>query len=139
MIARMHLQFSIGGQAMQTKNTGVTRLYKAFFYSAKGVRYAYTHEAAFRQEILLALLLIPVALILPVSHWQSLALILSVLLVLLVELLNSAIEAVVDRVGTQYHELAGSAKDMGSAAVLVALIMCFSVWGVILWDRFILK
>ena len=109
--------------------TGLRRIVNAFSYSVDGLRAAYRCEDAFRQEVWLALLLIPASLLLPVP-WLGRALMIgSVLLVLVVELLNSAIEAVVDRVGLENHRLAKRAKDIGSAAVLVALLNVLVIWG----------
>jgi diacylglycerol kinase (ATP) len=112
--------------------TGFTRLRRALFYSIDGLRAAYRHEDAFRQEVLLTLLLVPAALLTPVSATAKALLIGSVLLVLIVELLNSAIEAVTDRISIEDHVLAKQAKDMGSAAVLVSLVMLAVVWGLVL-------
>nr|WP_243748826.1 diacylglycerol kinase [Pseudomaricurvus alcaniphilus] len=100
--------------------------------SQAGIVAAWKHEAAFRQEAVCAAVLIPLALYLGADRLQQLLLISSVLLVLLVELLNSAIEAVVDRVGLEAHELSGRAKDMGSAAVLLALLLAAVTWGILL-------
>ena len=97
-----------------------------------GLHAAYKHEIAFRQEIWLALVLIPLAFWLPASHIGKALMIGSVLLVLMVELFNSAIEAVVDRVSLERHELAKRAKDIGSAAVLVSLINALVVWTLVL-------
>jgi diacylglycerol kinase (ATP) len=97
------------------------------------LRATWLSESAFRQESVAAVVLIPCALLLPVSPVERVMLIGSALLVLLVELLNSAIEAVVDRISLDRHELSGRAKDCGSAAVLVALIMCAMTWAVLLW------
>ena len=109
--------------------TGLRRIVNAFSYSVDGLKAAYRCEDAFRQEVWLALLLIPASVLLPVP-WLGRALMIgSVLLVLLVELLNSAIEAVVDRVGLENHRLAKRAKDIGSAAVLVALLNVLVIWG----------
>ena len=109
--------------------TGLRRIVNAFSYSVDGLKAAYRCEDAFRQEVWLALLLIPASLLLPVP-WLGRALMIgSVLLVLVVELLNSAIEAVVDRVGLENHRLAKRAKDIGSAAVLVALLNVLVIWG----------
>ena len=110
------------------KNTGLIRWYKALCYSSKGLRAAWLNEAAFRQETMAAALLIPVALWLPVTKLEQIALIASVVLVMVVELLNSSVEAVVDRIGAEHHELAGRAKDMGSAAVLLCLILWAYIW-----------
>lgn len=117
---------------MAPKNTGIIRIIKAFGYSVQGVRAVFATEAAFRQELALCAALLPVALWLEVSAVERALLIASLLLVLIVELLNSAIEALVDRVGTDHHELSGKAKDAGSAAVLVALLLAAVIWGIIL-------
>lgn len=111
---------------------GLRRLINAFGYSIKGFKAAYKNEAAFREEVLLAVVLIPTAILLPVEAMEKLLLVVSVLLVLLVEILNSAIEAVVDRFGGEIHELSGRAKDLGSAAVLIALAIAGLIWGCIL-------
>jgi diacylglycerol kinase (ATP) len=108
--------------------TGLRRVWNAFNYSLAGLKAAYLCEDAFRQEVWLALLLIPTACLLPVPWLGRALMIASVLLVLVVELLNSAIEAVVDRVSLENHRLAKRAKDIGSAAVLVALINVLVVW-----------
>lgn len=94
-----------------------------------GLKAAFRHEAAFRQELLLAALLLPLACWLNVDSVQRMLMIAVLFLVLIVELLNSAIEAVVDRVGTEHHELSGRAKDLGSAAVLVSLLLTLYIWG----------
>jgi diacylglycerol kinase (ATP) len=108
--------------------TGVRRVLNALRYSMDGLRAAYTGEDAFRQEVLLAAALIPLALCLSVSGLGKALMIASVLLVLAVELINSAIEAVVDRVSLDHHALSKRAKDLGSAAVLIALINLGAVW-----------
>jgi diacylglycerol kinase (ATP) len=108
--------------------TGLVRLWNAFGYSLAGFRAAYKHEDAFRQEVLLAALLIPAALWLPVSYLGKALMIASVLLVIIVELLNSAIEATVDRISLENHDLAKRAKDIGSSAVLVSLVNVVVVW-----------
>lgn len=112
--------------------TGFTRLLNAFGYSLAGFRAAYKHEDAFRQELHLAILLIPLALWLPASHIGKALMIGSVLLVIIVELINSAIEATVDRISLENHDLAKRAKDIGSFAVLVSLINVLIVWGLVL-------
>jgi diacylglycerol kinase (ATP) len=125
-------------QAMVSGKTGVTglrRIWNAFFYSAAGLRSAWRHESAFRQECLLAAVLIPAAFWLGTSPTDYALLIGSVVLLLITELLNSAIEAVVDRVGTERNTLSGQAKDMGSAAVFLALVLIVVVWGAIAWQR----
>ena len=110
---------------------GPARLAGALRYSIAGFRHASRHEAAFQQEVLVTLLLVPAALLLPVPTLDRLVLVLSMLLVLVVELLNSAIEATVDRISAERHPLAAQAKDMGSAAVLLALVMSALCWIVI--------
>jgi len=112
--------------------TGLRRLLNAFGYSLAGFRAAYKHEDAFRQELHLAILLIPLALLLPVSHIGKALMIGSVLLVIIVELINSAIEATVDRISLENHELAKRAKDIGSSAVLVSLANVLIIWGFVL-------
>ncbi len=111
---------------------GLRRVFNAFFYSLDGFRAAYKHEDAFRQETLLAVILIPLALWLPATHTGKALMIFSVLLVIMVELLNSAIEATVDRISLDRHDLAKRAKDIGSAAVLVSLINVVAVWALVL-------
>jgi diacylglycerol kinase (ATP) len=110
------------------KNTGVKRVFKALLYSFDGLGSSLKHEAAFRQEALLAVILIPASFLLNVPLGQHLALVGSVILVLIVELLNSAIEAVVDDISLRNRPLAKRAKDMGSAAVLLSLLNCFICW-----------
>jgi diacylglycerol kinase (ATP) len=113
--------------------TGLRRILNAFGYSLAGLSAAYRHEDAFRQEALLALVLIPLALFLPASGLGKALMIGSVLLVLIVELLNSAIEAAVDRVSLENHRLAARAKDIGSAAVLMSLLNVVVVWMLVLF------
>ncbi|HAF54155.1 MAG TPA: diacylglycerol kinase [Thauera sp.] len=112
--------------------TGLRRIWNAFHYSLDGLSAAYRHEDAFRQEIWLSLVAIPLALWLGDSALERALMIGSILLVLIVELLNSAIEATVDRVSLERHQLAKRAKDIGSAAVLFALINAAVVWGLVL-------
>ncbi|OIQ93041.1 diacylglycerol kinase [mine drainage metagenome] len=112
--------------------TGLVRLWNAFGYSLAGFRAAYKHEDAFRQEVLLATVMIPLALWLPVGHIGQALMIASVLLVIMIELLNSAVEATVDRISLENHDLAKRAKDIGSSAVLVSLINVLVVWGLVL-------
>ena len=113
--------------------TGLRRIWNALFYSLDGLKAAYRHEDAFRQEVWLALVLIPLALFLPASGPGRALMIASVLMVLIVELLNSAIEATVDRVSLEQHRLAKRAKDIGSAAVLFSLINVVAVWMLVLF------
>lgn len=112
--------------------TGLRRLINALAYSAAGLRAAYRHEDAFRQEVILAALLIPLALLLPASGTGHALMIGSVLLVLVVELVNSAIEAAVDRISLDQHRLSKRAKDIGSAAVLIALVNVAATWCLVL-------
>ena len=121
-----------------SKPTGLRRIWLAFFYSMAGFQSAWKGEAAFRQEFVLALILLPLSVVLGRSALEYIALVGSVLLVLIVELLNSAIEATVDRIGLERHPLAKNAKDMGSAAVLVSLMFVLFTWGLIFADRFLL-
>ena len=114
--------------------TGITRIIHAFGYSMQGIRAAFKHEAAFRQEILLAIVLIPLAFFITQDAVKLVLLISTPLLVLVVDILNSAIEAVVDRFGEEHHELSGRAKDMGSAAVAISLVILAVVWGFILYE-----
>ena len=113
--------------------TGLRRIWNALFYSIDGLAAAFRHEDAFRQESLLAFVLIPVAFFLPASGVGKALMIASVLLVLVVELLNSAIEAAVDRISLDNHYLAKRAKDVGSAAVLVSLVNVLVVWALVLF------
>lgn len=116
------------------KNTGIKRIVLAGGYSLAGLKAAFKHEAAFRQEVMLALVLIPLSFWLNVETTQQLLLVSTVVLVLIAELFNSAIEAIVDRVGTDHHELSGRAKDIGSAAVLVSLVLMVYVWATIIFN-----
>ncbi|TRZ99711.1 MAG: diacylglycerol kinase [Rhodocyclaceae bacterium] len=112
--------------------TGLRRIWNAFNYSLSGLHAAFLNEDAFRQESLLAALLIPLALVLPVPGSSKALMIGSVLLVLIVELLNSAIEAAIDRISLDRHRLSKRAKDIGSAAVLIALINVLTTWSLVL-------
>ncbi len=112
--------------------TGLRRVWNALNYSLAGLRAAYACEDAFRQEVLLSLLLIPASFFLPVTWIGRALMIASVLLVLIIELINSAIEAAVDRVSLDRHHLSKRAKDVGSAAVLLALVNVAFVWGCVL-------
>jgi len=108
--------------------TGITRIINAAGYSWLGLKAAFKHESAFRQELGLMLVLTPVALYYGPSYSDKAILITSLIFILMVEILNSAIEAVVDRQGDEIHELSGRAKDMGSAAVLLAFIIASLIW-----------
>ncbi len=115
--------------------TGAQRLWRAVGYSLHGFTSAFRHEEAFRQEVLLAAVLIPIALLLKVSGLGKALMVASVVLVLIVELLNSAIEAAVDRVSFDQHRLAKRAKDIGSAAVFLSLANVAAVWVLVLADN----
>jgi diacylglycerol kinase (ATP) len=121
------------GESPHKGKTGLTRVWNALFYSIDGMSAAFRHEDAFRQEVFLAVLLIPAALLTPVSGLGKALMIAVVVLVLIVELLNSAVEATVDRISLENHALAKRAKDIGSAAVLLALINVPVVWGLVLF------
>ena len=118
-------------------NIGFKRLVNAFFYSIAGFKAAWKNEEAFRQEILAGIVLLPAAFFLGTTGLQRAVLILSFLIIPLVELLNTAVEATVDRVGKEKHELSGRAKDIGSAAVLLSICIAAIVWILIACDRFL--
>ena len=121
---------------MKPGKTGLTRLIDAAAYSAKGIRACWREEAAFRQEVALLLVLLPLSFLVARSIEQWLLLVIPLLLLLIVELLNSAVESVVDRIGPEMHDLSGRAKDMGSAAVLICLIITGLSWLTIGWKNF---
>ena len=113
--------------------TGMKRIISAFFYSKKGLLACWKMEAAFRQEVIACLFLIPIALYIGNGGIEKALLVSSCLLVLIVEILNSGIEAVVDRVSSKHHELSGLAKDLGSAAVMLSIINFMAIWLLLLW------
>ncbi|WP_075792991.1 diacylglycerol kinase [Massilia putida] len=115
---------------------GLRRIVGAFRYSIEGFRAAWQHEHAFRQEVMVAVPATVVALLLKISAFEKLALIVVLALVLLVELINAAIEAVVDRVSLERHPLSKAAKDLGSAAVALAIAIAAATWAVVLYNRF---
>ena len=117
-------------------NTGLRRIINATFFSMAGFRAAWRDEAAFRQELLLSVVLIPTAFWLGRTAVERSLLIGSCLIVLIVELLNTGIENVVDRFGAERHPLSGQAKDMGSAAVFTSLMLTLVIWSLIAWERF---
>lgn len=117
--------------------TGFKRLFNAFKYSCDGFRSAWMTEQAFRQESWLALAAIPIALLLPISWSQTGLLVFTAFLLLVIEVLNSAIEAVVDRIGPEIHPLSKKAKDLGSLAVLLTLLANAIVWLAVLADAFL--
>lgn len=121
---------------MEKQNkTGLPRLIDATRYSIQGMAQAWRSETAFRQELVVIVLAIPAAFCLGITATQRALLVFSALLILIVELINSAIEATVDRIGAERHPLSGHAKNMGSAAVLIALIGAVAVWGLVAWER----
>jgi len=117
------------------KPTGITRIVRAFGYSLQGFAHTWREEAAFRQEVALAVLVIPGGIYFGHSGVERALLVCPMLLILVVELLNSAVEAVVDRAGMERHRLAGMAKDMGSAAVLLSFGLLGTVWFLVLSDH----
>jgi diacylglycerol kinase (ATP) len=116
--------------------TGIDRIVRAAGYSVNGLHLAYSGESAFRQEVWLAIVMLPTAFWLGQDWLQVSLLAGTVLLVMIVELINSAIEAVVDRVSYDWHELSKRAKDFGSAAVMLSLLLCTGVWASALWQHF---
>lgn len=112
----------------KTGATGITRIINAAGYSWSGLKAAYTNEAAFRQELWLVIVLTPVAITFGPSYADKAILLASLIFILVIEILNSALEAVVDRFGDEIHPLSGRAKDMGSAAVLLAFVITGLVW-----------
>ncbi len=119
-----------------SKKTGLTRIWAAFINSLSGLRFAFKNEEAFRQEIILYILLLILLFFLPISLLFKIILLVVNTIVLLVELINSAIEAIVDMVSPEYNELAKYAKDLGSAAVLVNLILAIVLWGLAVYSIF---
>lgn len=119
--------------------TGLNRVLHAASHSWQGLQAAYIGESAFRQEVWLAVVLIPAAFWVADGAYHAALLIASVLLVMIVELLNSAIEATVDRISFDHHELSKRAKDIGSAAVLLALLLCAVLWAPALWARLLTR
>jgi diacylglycerol kinase (ATP) len=116
--------------------SGLKRVLSAFFYSVDGFKSAWRNEHAFRQELTLFVPAGVIAMLLPISAFQKLALIAVLIFVLIVELINSAIEAVVDRVSLERHPLSKNAKDFGSAAVLLSCVLAGATWAVVLFNRF---
>ena len=120
----------------QKNRTGLTRIWYATTYSAAGLRAAW-HETAFRQELLLAMVMVPSAFWLGTTWIEVSLLITTVIIVLIVELLNTGIEVSINRIGLEFHELSKLAKDLGSAAVFLSLVLCSGVWLAALYQRFI--
>ena len=121
---------------MKPGKTGLTRILFATKYSMQGLKAAWIHEAAFRQELALLIIFAPITIFLPVTVLEQLALIACLFLIVIVELINSAIEAIVDKTGSEWNELSGRAKDIGSAAVFVALVLAALTWAMILLPKF---
>ncbi|MYM73317.1 diacylglycerol kinase [Duganella sp. FT109W] len=117
--------------------SGLKRIHQAFFYSLDGFRSAWRNEHAFRQEVSVFVVGTIIALLLRVSAFEKLVLIGVLMLILIVELINSSIEAVVDRVSLERHPLSKNAKDFGSAAVLLTCLLAIATWAVVLYNRFI--
>ena len=118
-------------------NKGITRAFRAAINSWNGLIYAFKEESAFRQELALSLFLIPLAIYLPVTPIEKILLIASVILVLIIELLNSSVEAAIDRISFEVHDLSKRAKDFGSAAVMLALLLCALTWAIILSEHYL--
>ena len=118
-------------------NTGIRRIIRATKFSAQGFGHAWQHEAAFRQELILTLALLPFAIWLGRTGFERFMLIVCCIFVLIVELLNSAIESAIDRFGEEHHELSGRAKDLGSAAVFLSLVIVAATWGTVAYLRFL--
>ncbi len=118
-------------------NTGIRRIIRAARFSAQGFAHAWQHEAAFRQEIALSIVLLPAAIWLGRTGFERFVLIICCVFVLIVELLNSAIEAAIDRFGGEHHELSGRAKDLGSAAVCLSLVVVAATWTTVAYLRFL--
>ena len=118
-------------------NKGITRAFRAAINSWNGLIYAFKEESAFRQELGLSLILIPLAIYLPVTPIEKILLIASVILVLIIELLNSSVEAAIDRISFEVHDLSKRAKDFGSAAVMLALLLCALTWVIILSEHYL--
>lgn len=122
---------------MKGTKQGFSRLLNATRYSWQGLKSTWRTEAAFREEVPMVLVLIPLALWLDISAVEAALLIALSVLILVVELINSGIEAVVDRIGAEHHELSGKAKDVGSAAVLLTILMTLTAWSLILGERYV--
>ena len=118
-------------------NKGITRAFRAAINSWNGLIYAFKEESAFRQELGLSLILVPLAIYLPVTPIEKILLIASVILVLIIELLNSSVEAAIDRISFEVHDLSKRAKDFGSAAVMLALLLCGLTWVIILSGHYL--
>ena len=118
-------------------NRGLTRVIHAAKNSWHGLIFAFKEESAFRQELVLLVVLSPIALFLPVGHVEKALMICSLIMVLVIELLNSSVEAAIDRISFEHHDLSKRAKDFGSAAVMLALLIAFVIWAAVLYQEFI--
>ena len=121
---------------MKPGKSGIARLVDATRYSFRGLGAAFRNEAAFRQELLLVAVLLAASFRLQSGLVEWLVLVLPLFILLIVELINSAIEATIDRIGSERHELSGRAKDLGSAAVFIALLMIATAWGAVIWSHY---
>ena len=121
-------------ESPRESKTGLIRIWRALFYSIDGLKLAWSGEAAFRQEVALAMVLVPICLVLPATFTQQALMFGSVMLLLIVELLNSAVEAAIDRISLDSHELSKRAKDIGSASVLLALVNLMVIWALVIVD-----
>ncbi len=130
---------SLMSQFNKSTNTGITHLINATRFSAKGLRHAFLHESAFRQELAFMVILTPLAFWLGSTPSEIAILVSVLLLVLVVELLNSGLEATLDRISTDHHPLTGQAKDLGSAAVAVSLIIVVVVWCAFIYQNLIME
>lgn len=133
MASKRNLAAVTGNKSPHKSKRGLVRIWRAFNYAFAGLRAAFRHEYAFRQEVLLSVIFIPAAFFMPTAGLGKALMVASILLVLIVELINSAIEATVDRISLEDHLLAKRAKDIGSAAVLLSLVNVPLVWGLVLF------
>lgn len=117
---------------VNSKPTGVKRIYLAWSNSFRALKWLYQHEAAFKQEVLLLVLAIPATCYFDISRLEQVILLLSIVFIIFTEIINTAIEAVVDRIGLEIHPLSGLAKDLGSAAVLISTLITIALWLTIL-------
>lgn len=122
---------------MKTNKKGITRILYAFKYSYDGFIAAFKSEEAFREDVLICIILAPVAIFLPVTYIEKLFLFSSLFLIILAELINTAIEITIDRISDDIHPLSKIAKDIGSCIVLVSFLYLITVWGVVLFENFI--
>ena len=120
----------------KVNGVGLTRIFKAAYCSMKGFKAAFIHESAFRQELFLAILLVPASFFLAQSSLHQLMLIATIVFVLFAEIINSALEALADKITTEHDELIGRAKDLGSAAVFIALFLLVLVWAEAIFTKF---